>query len=254
MSLIEMQTALAMIVKYPGGFVGEDLEALLDEYDLTDSERRALGELAGNRELGKFGFGIQDMRWELLSNRLPLVQKAVSSELLFEIFVDSFDPQAADIQNIDLVLAFIEFLQTDASAGERLRAAAADWLWDALEFEKMQLEIERDRWNGLEEPENDSRLLTHAFYLRELAFDLPTYIESLSRGEPQLAPARQHTYVLLIGTETLPGYRLFALDTNTYSFLKESLEGKRPAALPDAYPQLVAVGLCRMEENRAQAI
>ena len=90
MSLPEMQTALAMIVRYPSAYQGDALAPLLAHFELTDTEKTSLAQLAGNRELGKFGFGLQDMRWSMIVARLPLLQKAVASEVLFELFRASF--------------------------------------------------------------------------------------------------------------------------------------------------------------------
>lgn len=250
MSLPEMQTALAMIVRYPSAFQGDELTPLLAQFDLTDKEKLSLAALAGNRELGKFGFGLKDMRWSMIVARMPLLQKAVANEVLFELFTDVFDPDSANIPNQELALAFLTFLEENETAREKLKAAPP-YVWDFLAFEKVQVQIEQDRWQGLPEISEASPLLTRAIYPRAFSYDIPGYLmaleEAIATGAGAPEPVESPTCALLLGTEMLPGYRLFVLEQDTFDFLNLVLQDEIPSTLPTSYADLVDAGLCKAD-------
>jgi hypothetical protein len=248
MSLAQMQSALAVIVRYPTSFAGEALSDLLSQYDLSAGEIEALRELAENRELGKFGLGIQEMRSEIVSLRLPLLKRVVPEETLLAIFSEEFEPLATEVANRDLVLEFLTFLQEDEQARSLLEGFHKPYVWDFIAFEKAQLEISRDDWYGLDSPQAGSPLATKALYLLDLFHDLPGFLSALQsqeRIELEPEPATRRTFVLLVRAKNDLGYRLFELEPETFFFLKGALAGRCDLSLPSSYSDLVGAGLCR---------
>lgn len=239
MSLAQMQTALARIVRYPT----EDLGALFGQFTLSDSEKAAIRELASNRELGKFGLGIQEMRWEIASARFPLLRKAVPDESLTELFAD-FEPLADRVSNRDVAWEFLRFLEVDEEARATVNRLAKPYVWDFIAFEKAQLEILRDEWYGTDPLTEGSPLASRAVYLLDLAHDLPEYLSALQNGI-EAEPTERQSLALLIGADVDPGYRLFELDGETFTFLRQALGGIENLELPASHGALVEAGVCR---------
>lgn len=247
MSLSQMQSALALIVRYPAALAGEELDAFLAQFDLSPAERRSLLQLAANRELGKFGAGIKDMRWEIITVRMPLVRKSVSDEVLYDIFSEGFDPVSAGVPNRELPHAYLSFLEEDEQARALIDRCAKPYVWDFIAFEKAQVQIARDRWSGVPAPAPSSPLATREIYPCEFRFDLPSYLialEAARAGEPVSEPAPGDTPALLVPSDEAPGYRLFVLDAATSAFLKAALAGET-ARLPESYSALVEAGICK---------
>src|SRR4051812_18404124 len=129
-----MQSALAMVVRYSDSFDAESVESFLADFDLTPTERESVKQLAVNRELGKFGRGLQDMRWSMITVRMPLTLGCVDENTLFELFNDGFDPISYELPNYALPYEFLRFLETDEKARAIVAKSEKPWVGDFLAF------------------------------------------------------------------------------------------------------------------------
>ncbi len=251
MSLAQVQSALAMLIRLPERNRNEEVESFLKSYELDAHEERQVRKLALDPNVTKFGRSMEGVRMETITNALGISGKLIRIEVLEYIHRNLFGPKATQIVLWGLPPAFLDFLLSDAEAGKIVRDTAPPYIFDVLSFERDQLKFLRNDLTIENSPSPVGSLLAHhAFICVKLNYDIPDLL--LNAGTQDEAKIKAYTpkertlTLLMIPKAEGKGCRYFEVDESIAEFLQGQRTGASSApGIPESYADLVNLGLCR---------
>lgn len=140
MSLAAFQQNLTALLRCP--------EDWRPEGELTPAEFDSIVALAKDAELNKYAHEQREQRWLATSKKIPRLVRLVGEELLYDLWLDIFDPEHAQVTSDGTslagtyTLAFLEFLATsDEVAQSFADTGVPAYVHDVLAFERAELEL-----------------------------------------------------------------------------------------------------------------
>lgn len=249
MSLLDMQRAVALLIRLPEDNRGEKLEGFLSRFKLNSIEQSQIRKLAKDRMVVKFGYSMLGVRFETISKQIKLAHNYLPPTLLETLFRTYFEPKQINVPQWRLSRKFFEFLLVDPDAIRVLEKEGPPFIFDILRFERAQLIV---WWKFREPPLLDpkSSLIHNAFEFVDLEYDILDLLNRVTGEEKAPAempfPEKRRVKVLTVPQEAKKECRFFEVDEGLQQFLESEAQipvGNVPKV--EGFETLVSLGLCR---------
>jgi hypothetical protein len=257
MSAEQFQFALVQLVRFPEHFRGQSANEYVKTFELTQNEQKHLRLLTESPYVVNFG---KERRWKRFRSYVrqffPLTVKSIGVEKAQNIFYYQFDPSYPSLRLRDIASTFYSYFVTHE---ERLRKEFGfpDFIIDLFNYEFVEYSLHWSLKDSLPKVDKTSLLNPNTlFNTLECKYDIAAFVEeakNLTELEIlRLIPNKSSNIILFVKTPT-PGeaddYSLsqFNIDAELDLFLKQQLErpSEKLSKLPEAYPELVELGLCK---------
>lgn len=256
MSLLQLQTATATLVRFPEQGCEELWENFVSQYQLSTDEQLMLHHIAQNAQVIKYGKKLRYFRFSDTVESLPSMETLLGTQLFEELWFDYFEPNAGGVAAEDLTHDFLSFLYNDSQARALIKKEGSEYAEDFLNFLYHETSLEEHNHSWRTKPLPEGSLLSHgAVCPLQLSCDVPRYLKKMENQKLDLKSIKRKKifYVLALKKEeSWPS--LFAIDKDVYQFLCDQLQnpGDEPQ-LPAVYPNLVEAGICRPRAIRSEA-
>lgn len=250
MSLQQMQSAMAMLIRLPMHNRGEDLDGFLNQYNLEPKEISQLRILAQDPRLVKYARAMEGVREEAIVSAMRFATIFIPVDAFEYVQRNYFAPAATKIAFGEIPPRFLEFILENAEARQFLEKASPPFLFDLVRFDSERIRFRYElRPESCHAPEGS--LLAHtAFRVLKFDYDVAGFMQSVAAQTPEeiakRAPERRPVTLLLLPKSEDRGCRYFEIDETVEKFLEwQKSSPSMSYELPESYDQLVKMGLCR---------
>jgi len=253
MSLGQMEEAMTLLLRLPDRNRGEDLPPFLNQYELSDGERKQLEIISGDKEFNKYGKGMASVRAGNVRRFLKFSKYYVGRELTMNLVHKHFDPVALKVGAWRYPLRFLDFVLSDKDVRKTISEIRPPFIFDMFEVERVQLQfrLEETPDQGVIPP---GSLLEHSnFVVLDLNYDIFSILPKIpkSKGKWRDAdflpvPEKRPIKVAMVKRQGTPDCRIFEISDDVDQFLKRQLSDPPDVGeLPQSYEDLVTIGLCK---------
>lgn len=258
MSTQQLQSAILSLVRYPDKHRGEQIEAFLNNFKLSDKEKWQVRALAISPYVSRFGAEQRTKRFNnYVRGVIPVSTLLMGKTIIIdEIFNRHFEPLHPIMPVAQLAEAFCMYLIKNFKRFKK-QFRLPPFLGDLLRYEFSEYSIagyllERN-WKT---PRHSYLAPGAVFLILESAWEIQSYYEkakNLRRSEVLALPAPEKVRTLMLFVKTSKSdnsgeqiFTQFVIDDRVRYFLQSQL-GQRPkkAVLPSYYSELVELGLCK---------
>lgn len=261
MSTAQLQSALVTLIRYPELNRGQELEDFIGRYELSPKEQWQVRSLATSYYVAKFGRDQRATRFDLSVNGVfPLTCRVVGVKIMArDIYGLKFEPFHEGLPVSDISRVFAEFFIENAEKFI-LDLKLPEYVGDLAKYEYAEYWIKGPFCPKEWKVSKDS-LLKDSVPLKidTFNFDVQTLASTIKKADSDEAlkgikPEKKDLTLLFARIpkeENAQAFlsKQFAIDASLSEFFKEEMlkvgESGEKRTLPEAYPQLVKLGLCR---------
>jgi len=243
MSQHEFQKALVSLIRNPVSRY-KDFDRRVLDYSISSKEREQLSILASIKEFNKYGEELADQRWDKLSKNISRLLSFVDEDIIYELWLVGFEPTARKVEadldgNSEYTIGFLNFLQTDPIAREKIEKISPEFIFDLMEYEKAEEELSKEDQNW-PLPELGSCLIRTNFNVLKLNYDIPALVNE----EIKPVKSNDFKYFLMIGQGRMDSVEAYEVDKKVADFLSAKKDNTPCEDLADdLHEQLAEIGI-----------
>lgn len=247
MSLSQLQTAAARLVRFPEEGRDQAWQSFADQFDLTQKERFMLHHVAHNMQVVKYGRKLRYFRFSDTIESLPNLEIVLGQEFFEKLWYEYFEPRSGNIPTEELTVEFLAFLRNDPHAKAILAEESPDYAEDFIHFLYCESSLEQhgETWRQRKLP--TGTLLAHgAVCPMRLEYDVPQMIKKIADDifDPKDIKRKTVYYVFALKDDALSP-SLFSIDKEVYQFFSNQLANpEKSTRLPVVFGDLVKAGIC----------